>query len=432
MRFRGICILSSHNLEAGMARFAFASAIVLFPALCSAASLTGLGSGSNRATLAFGVSADGSTVTGVYRTDNDEAFRWTASSGLVKLGVLPGDRLSSPMAISADGSAIAGFGQHYIPNPNPDDPDPEIDIYRGFHWTAATGMVDVGMVPGSSQTLVTAMSRDGSTVFGHSFYEDYSFHAFRWKAGSGIVALDEPGDGPVSEIAASSADGSVAVGTRGSSPIRWSASEGITELGGLGRAQAVTPDGLTAVGTCGNGLISFTACRWTAPNPAPQFLSDIPVNAYLVSADGSVVAGQIRTASEIQTFRWTAATGLVPLGFLPNGIPPQSYPTAMSDDGSVIVGYSLSDGDSAFIWDAQHGMRFLKDVLVEAGVPDISGWKLQNPTGISADGNTIVGYGYNFDPSGGGNIEGWVAVIPEPSSMLAATLMLSLALRRRR
>ena len=64
-----------------MARFAFASAIVLLAAFCSAASLTGLGSGTDWGTLAYGVSADGSAVTGVYRTETDEVFRWTPSGG---------------------------------------------------------------------------------------------------------------------------------------------------------------------------------------------------------------------------------------------------------------------------------------------------------------------------------------------------------------
>jgi uncharacterized membrane protein len=409
---------------------AFASAIVFLSAFCSAASLTRLGTSPNYTTLAFGISAEGSAVTGVYRTHDDEVFRWTASDGRQRLGFLPGDFLSSPVAISGNGSAIAGNSLHYTLDPDPNNPDPFLDTYRGFHWTASNGMVDLGLVPGSTQTYVTAMSRDGSAVFGYSTYQN-SRHSFRWTMATGILPIDDHSSATSSEITAVSANGSVAAGNMGTTPFRWTAAEGITPLGGLGYARGISADGSTIVGTCGDG-ITFGACRWAVGNPAPQFLSDFPAEAYLVSADGSVIAGQVRTPTEIQAFRWTAATGLVPLGFLPNGSPRQSYPTAMSDDGSLIVGVSTSADDSAFIWDGQHGMQFLKDVLIAQGAPDMDGWKLGNPTGISADGNTIVGYGIKFNQEGNGNDEGWVAVIPEPSSLLAATLIVPLLRGRRR
>jgi hypothetical protein len=73
-----------------------------------------------------------------------------------------------------------------------------------------------------------------------------------------------------------------------------------------------------------------------------------------------------------------------------------------------------SHGTKAFIWDSKHGVRYLKDVLVNDCNLDLTGWTLQRATGISADGLTIVGYGTN--PAG--LTEGWIAVIPEPATFL--------------
>jgi len=71
--------------------------------------------------------------------------------------------------------------------------------------------------------------------------------------------------------------------------------------------------------------------------------------------------------------------------------------------------------------------RTHRRVLTGLGV-NVSGWSLTN-TDISADGQTIVGYG--TDPSG--QTEAWIATIPEPSTgLLALTGLVGLAVRRRR
>ena len=61
---------------------------------------------------------------------------------------------------------------------------------------------------------------------------------------------------------------------------------------------------------------------------------------------------------------------------------------------------------------------------------DLTGWTLREATGISDDGLTIVGYGDNPN----GFMEGWIAVIPEPSSglLVGAGLVALAALQRRR
>jgi len=108
-----------------------AAAAVLFGGAVSnasaAATLTplgflGAGTSGFTLSLARGVSANGSTVVGYSETASvDEAFRWTAGSGMVGLGF--GDAFGN----SGDGSTIVGrYGS------------------EAFRWTSASGMVGLG------------------------------------------------------------------------------------------------------------------------------------------------------------------------------------------------------------------------------------------------------------------------------------------------
>jgi uncharacterized membrane protein len=116
------------------------------------------------------------------------------------------------------------------------------------------------------------------------------------------------------------------------------------------------------------------------------------------------------------------------LGFFPAG--KTSFASGTSADGSVVVGSGEAPflGNSAFIWDATHGMRSLQQVLTDDGL-NLTGWTLQDARAISADGNTIIGTGR--DPSG--NSQAWIAVIPEPGTgLLVMAGVLGLAISRRR
>jgi probable HAF family extracellular repeat protein len=87
------------------------------------------------------VSADGKVVLGARRVaGGTEAFRWTAPTGIVGLGDLPGGALHSvPTAVSSDGSAVVGWG-HWGSNLQTD--------IEAFHWTQSTGMVGLGDIAG--------------------------------------------------------------------------------------------------------------------------------------------------------------------------------------------------------------------------------------------------------------------------------------------
>jgi probable HAF family extracellular repeat protein len=160
------------------------------------------------------------------------------------------------------------------------------------------------------------------------------------------------------------------------------------------------------------------AFRWTAQEGMVG-LGSLPggkydSTAYAVSSNGRIIVGAGCAANGLaEAFRWTAEEGMVGLGWLvPEGLG-DSVAFDVSADGSVIVGAAQKNRRNvAFIWDAQHGMRSLSDVLTNEYGLDLNGLTLMEARGVSDDGRTIVGIGYGQD----GASQGWVAHIPEPTT----------------
>ncbi len=166
--------------------------------------------------------------------------------------------------------------------------------------------------------------------------------------------------------------------------------------------------------------------RWTETTE-PDYLGDLPGGlsstfSTAVSADGSTVTGGSQSSDSLsrsEAFRWTAATGMVGLGDLPGGVF-ASAGQDVSGDGSTVVGWGATDGNipAAFLWMEETGMVNLRDYLIAQGVDNLASWRLTEATAISADGQTIIGFGTN--PQGG--TEAWVATIPEPSMIVLAAI----------
>jgi probable HAF family extracellular repeat protein len=366
-----------------------------------AASLTPLGDlpGGTFSSSPKGVSADGSVVVGVSSSgSSNEAFRWTAASGMVGLGSFHSSPESQALGVSADGSTIVGSARSARAG----------DGSEAFRWTAASGMVNLGDFPaGVVNTGGSAATGDGSVVVGG--------------------ALTRPDDGPAYGEA-----------------FRWTEASGLVRLGDLpggafeSIATDVTSDGSTIVGHSDsvNGIAE--AFRWTAASGMVG-LGDLPggdfySQAFAVSDDGSTVVGKSRSASSVgyEAFRWTEASGMVGLGDLPGGSF-DGIAWDVSADGSTVVGVSNSIGDifvgqKAFRWTSARGMEPLWDVLLANGIdPAADGWTtLISANGVSADGNTIVGSGIRYD-----HVEAFVAVIPEPTSLSLIGLAVPALLRRR-
>jgi uncharacterized membrane protein len=121
------------------------------------------------------------------------------------------------------------------------------------------------------------------------------------------------------------------------------------------------------------------------------------------------------------------------LGDLPGG-DFSSQAIATNFDGSIVVGQSRTSllEPDAFIWTQSGGMRNLQEMLItDYGLgAELAGWRLWGANDISDDGMVIVGDGRG--PSGA--IEGFVVVIPEPSTAallaVVVAMLLSLMIRR--
>jgi uncharacterized membrane protein len=148
------------------------------------------------------VSRDGSAIAGkAIRADSTQAaIRWTAASGIVDLGSLPGGLgLNCNLgefycgdiahAVSGDGLVVVGSSE-VIPVQITVSPNVigERSVIHPFRWTQAGGMVDLGPPP--SQFVATsgaalATNNDGSVIVGYSVNRP-----FRWTARTGMQDLN--------------------------------------------------------------------------------------------------------------------------------------------------------------------------------------------------------------------------------------------------
>jgi len=344
---------------------------------------------------------------------------------LLGLGDLPGGETSSlATAVSADGLVVVGASDGAAGE-------------EAVRWTEAGGLQGLGDLSGGEHlSFAAGTSADGAVVVGTGAGSDASL-ATRWTPGSGMVALDAFSCSLCPDTAAArgvSRDGGTAVGAGARRSFlgslvfeaaRWSGGSlsGLGHLPGGGEAsgaRGVSQDGSVIVGESdsGDGVRAFV---WT-PSAGMQALPDgdpswMSSSATAVSADGSVVVGFAATdpASPAlrQAIRWSGAGyGVVEeLGFLPGG--DTSRALAVSGDGALVAGTARGAGgdDAAFLWDAASGMRSLREVLLDDYGVDAGAWELLEARGVSdlnAAGESVV-VGVGTGPSG--DPEGFVAVL---------------------
>jgi probable HAF family extracellular repeat protein len=220
---------------------------------------------------ARGVSADGLVVVGSSENAarSEEAFRWTSARGLEGLGVLPGASSSVAEGASGDGSVVVGLSS-----------------FRGFRWTAETGMQLIQPQPNASFVRAArAVSANGASIVG---YSDLSTipggrEAFLTTPGGtiGLGWLPYGGTAPFSEALGVSGDGRFVVGYSSNIAFIWDASHGMRRLSdalladhglnvtgwSLGRATSISADGMVIAG---NGLDpQGRQTGWVIVLPAP-------------------------------------------------------------------------------------------------------------------------------------------------------------------
>jgi uncharacterized membrane protein len=274
--------------------------------------------------------------------------------------------------------------------------------------------------PGANPFLNEAVgvSADGSVIAGT--YHGSTTHSFAWKwsASSGMQQLPAP-----SIARALASGGSPVVGNhRSDAPYFWSDS-GVLTFGEPGAVHTLTGvSASVAVGFSAQtpGVASRRPVRWTRViGGAVHTLSleKLPGNvpggeALAISGDTGTVVGWSFEGPTKVAVKWLGSTGII--GYV--GKPPgaeQSWATAVSHDGSILVGNAMNEsGIAPFIADA-NGIRWLLP-LIEEGLnpPGIAGWKLTDVVGIASDSKHLYFAGNGTNPAH--QAEGWWARVKRP------------------
>lgn len=319
--------------------------------------------GGEESSAAFDVSGDGTTVVGsAASAQGSEAFRWTRAEGMVALGSIPSTTFgSAAVSVSHDGSVIGGEGNG------------DRGRIAALVWRDGGAPENLGYLVASSYfASAVGVSSDGGTVLGTTTQAS-RYAPFLWTEALGMQPMDSATARSSRYAVALSGDGRTALVSEGYSRL-WSEATGFVDIDASGDFQAEA-----------------------------------------ISADGMVVVGSLRVACPsgsgvcTEAALWTAEEGIVGLGWFDDPLAPDPQAVAVdaSVDGSVVVGFQ---GDLAFIWDEQNGMRDLVQVMLDDGI-DLSDWLALEPVAISDDGHVVAGSGTRV----GGNQQAWLAVVPEPS-----------------
>jgi hypothetical protein len=324
-------------------------------------------------------SGDGSVVVG----DNfftGEYFEWTAGTGIVDIGgQVAGSGVGGQASISDDAMRVSGT---YL---NTMSGEYEMSLYDRMSgmWTP------LGGIGGSSGTEISSgwgISGDGLNTVGLGWIDAGGAHAIQWTEGVGTFDLGSTVPDRSSRANNVDFDGNVVVG--------WQDSE--TGF----RQAAVWIDGVQ------------TVIMTDAMEPVSE--------AIAVSADGQWVVGIGAFSTNDEAWRWSQATGLELLGSLGlPGIFPRGFATAISGDGSIIVGFDRPFGPptsgEGWIWTEATGLMSLDDYFASLGLANPDNVNFSLPLGISADGRTFCGGGRSDSAFS----MGWIVTIPPDDTVPA-------------
>lgn len=361
--------------------------------------------GGNPEGTAEALSLDGSLVAG----ENDsagsqlypfgsgrEAWVFRPDEGVTALGDLPGvpygiyKTFSS--LISRDGSTVAGLSFRQ-------------EIYTlPWYWRVnGSGLRPLGLPTGAVRAVATALSSDGRRITGWAEGSQGRF-PFLWMHGSGTQPLIPPAI-PISDGTASamSPDGATLVGSIRTGNVlrgfRWRGGA-VELLPAPGEALAVD---VSADGNRVAGIVSVNGqpqAAWWDGSQQPLLLGalpgDIKSQAVAISDDGDRLLGISEAASNAQQlFLWTAESGIVPLGSIPDGFRYEVRGTApdLSNAAGVVRLLGQEQPFTGFVWDRVRGLRDVKTVLrSEWGLAaQTADYEQLSVNGITADGRTLVG-----------------------------------------
>jgi uncharacterized membrane protein len=324
---------------------------------------------------------DGAIVVGSLKNvgpNRAETFRWTSGTNFESLGLQLGAG-SLARAVSADGHVIVGTV----------NADIGYSTARPFYWRDGQGLTLPGLLPGGSYGWATGVSADGSTMVGYG--DNPAGVGWKWTATGGYQILSAPAG----------------------------------YVGAVVAPHGVSATGDTIAGYVRDGTNNAFAVRW---NAAGAQVCPVPGIAQSIQRDGHAIL----FAGSTDAMRWWNDGRIDDLGAYPGAI--VSWPTATSDDGSIICGSGVIAAYTgrAWIWTAPTGLVDLRDYLQQRGV-DLSGWVLASVASISADGTIICGYGTHTYSPGNSRDETFIATVPGPMGAPLLTIgAIALAARRTR
>lgn len=328
--------------------------------------------------LGAGIEATGISDTGVVvGTDpnSNQYFMWSASGGMQWIGgVGANDGYGGIATISNDGSKVGGT------NINGDTGLGEAAVYDvgSGTWTSLGG---IGGSMDNSTSSGWGISGDGSTLVGLGWQSDGQARAIRWSQGSGMVNMGSTSPGQASRANATNNNGSVIVG--------WQDNDN-------GRQGAVWVNGTQRLLSDSNGVAVSEALA--------------------ISGDGQWVTGV--AYGTLSTYRYNTVTEV--LEYLPVVAGdfwfPSAFGTAISDDGSTIIGqvrdFGPPFGAPGIIWRDGFGAMTLNAYFDSMGVVYEDGFLFSIGLAMSGDGQTLSGIG--ISPTEG--LVGWVVTVPTPGA----------------
>ena len=328
--------------------------------------LVSLGAGAG----ASDVSGDGSVVVGNFGRGNP-IFRWTEESGLeIMDGVLA----------QGESTFISRNGKYIASNLA----DENLQGLGAYRWDAEGGWRAVDPVGscGTDATAAWGVANDG-TVYGMAWNSCSDFKAMHWSPATGtrllpsasVLSDGSPANGRMNQI---SEDGSVLVG--------WEENEGGER----------------------HGVVWVNGVPSRIENEHGEWVSE----ALSTSHDGSTISGMLFDGEEPSGAGWrrpTVSSALEYYGPLSaDAAPAKAY--AMSRDGSVMAGMSgdpwFSLSPAPFLWTRELGVANLDEFVRRQGGSMEQWATLWTPMAMSDDGSVIVGWGI-----GSSSLGGWVLKI---------------------
>jgi hypothetical protein len=280
-----------------------------------------------------------------------------------------------------------------------------ISYTAGFRWTASTGAEELLTGINSAQgindagTIAGSVAENGGAIEGGRDLGAYAPLDGEPVLLTGTLQSNSTGygvsdDGTV--VGLSFNDGFVGAAVA----YTWNATDGMTALAvnrpaTYSRANAISADGRVIAGWNDQDTGGRTGVIWIDGVPMDvQDANGIEVGeASAVTADGAFVVGSnyYPTLEESGAWHWSAGEGVQ---FVP-GMP---FAFGVSGDGNTVVGstgFFDAPPRAPMVWRKGIGTLTLADFLAEQEIAIPDGWDMSGGlTGISADGNTLVGWAF--------------------------------------